>query len=151
MRRYLLDTGILVHYTRQSKLYQEIDMKERLSAPDCVPLVSVTTQAEIISLGIQLNWGTQKLQAIQSFFTKLIVIDINSSDKDLLTAYAEIDAYSKGRLPGRPLTSSAKIMGKNDIWIAATAKVANATLLTIDGDFDHLNGTFINVVKYQQQ
>lgn len=39
-------------------------------------------------------------------------------------------------------------MGKNDVWIAATAKVANAVLLTIDADFDHLNGLYLTVKKY---
>ncbi len=151
MRRYLLDTGILVHYARQSKLYQQIEAAENLSASDCMPIISVATQAEILSFGVQHKWGTKKIQAIQSLFTKLIVIDINSADTDLLNAYAEIDAYSKGNLPGMPLGNSAITMGKNDLWMAATAKVANATLLTIDGDFDHLNGIFIKVKKYQQQ
>lgn len=32
----------------------------------------------------------------------------------------------------------ARNMGKNDLWIAASAKAAGATLLTTDGDFDHL-------------
>ena len=153
MRRYLLDTGILVHYARQSELYKEIEANENLSAADCVPLISVATQAEILSFGIQHNWGARKLQAIQTLFTKLIVIDINSADTDLLSAYAEIDAYSKGNLPGSPLPNgqSAITMGKNDLWMAAMAKVASAKLLTIDGDFDHLNGKFIDVIKYKQQ
>lgn len=29
-------------------------------------------------------------------------------------------------------------MGKNDLWIAASAKAAGAFLLTTDNDFDHL-------------
>jgi predicted nucleic acid-binding protein len=37
-------------------------------------------------------------------------------------------------------------MGKNDIWIAATASVVNAILMTTDTDFDHLNGVFLSVV-----
>jgi predicted nucleic acid-binding protein len=37
-------------------------------------------------------------------------------------------------------------MGKNDIWIAATASVLNATLITTDNDFDHLNGVFLPVI-----
>lgn len=151
MRRYLLDTGILVHYVRQSKLYQQIELAENLSASDCMPLISVATQAEIISFGIQHNWGGKKIQSIQVLFTKLIVIDINSADTNLLTAYAEIDAYSKGNLPRMSLGTSAITMGKNDLWIAATAKAADAKLLTIDGDFDHLHNKFIQVVKYQQQ
>ncbi len=39
-------------------------------------------------------------------------------------------------------------MGKNDLWIAATAKVANASLIKIDSDFNHLHDKFIQVKKY---
>ena len=34
-------------------------------------------------------------------------------------------------------------MGKNDVWIAATAHVTGARLLTTDRDFDHLDPTFL--------
>ena len=34
-------------------------------------------------------------------------------------------------------------MGKNDLWIAATAQVSGATLLTTDMDFDHLDGVLL--------
>ena len=132
-------TGGSVHYARQSKLYQQIEQTENLSAPDCMPMISVATQAEIISFGMQHNWGAKKIQSIQVLFTKLIVIDINSADNNLLMAYAEIDAYSKGKLIAMPLGASAITMGKNDLWMAATAKVADAKLLTIDSDFDHLH------------
>ncbi len=50
-----------------------------------------------------------------------------------------------------PLGASAITMGKNDLWMAATAKVADAKLLTIDSDFDYLYDKFIQVIKYQQQ
>ena len=148
MRRYLLDTNILVHYARQSPLYQTIETAENLSAADCMPIISVVTQAEVISFGIQHNWGIKKLNAIQLLFAKLIVIDINSTDIDLLQAYAEIDAYSKGNFLENLWVTPAVTMGKNDLWIAATAKVGNAILLTTDGDYDHLNGKFITVKKY---
>lgn len=148
MRRYLLDTSILVHYARQSPLYQQLEQIETLTASDCIILASVVTEAEILSFGIQHNWGKQKLQAIQTLLGKIIVIDISSVDKNLMNAYAEIDAFSKGKLPGKTLGTSAQAIGKNDLWIAATAKVANATLLTTDGDFDHLNGIYLTVKKY---
>jgi predicted nucleic acid-binding protein len=38
-------------------------------------------------------------------------------------------------------------MGKNDLWIAATASVLDATLLTTDNDFDHLQNEFLQVAK----
>lgn len=40
-------------------------------------------------------------------------------------------------------------MGKNDMWIAATAFATNATLLTADGKFMHLDKEFINIKFYQ--
>jgi predicted nucleic acid-binding protein len=38
-------------------------------------------------------------------------------------------------------------MGKNDIWIAATTSAIFATLITTDGDFEHLNGVFFDLIK----
>lgn len=147
MRRYLLDTGILIHYARQSPVYQFIEQTEKLTQQDCIPLVSVVTIGEILSFGIQHNWGESKLKAVKNWLTKLVILDINSIDSILLEAYAEIDSFSKNKLTHKPLGRSIT-MGKNDLWIAATAKAANATLLTIDGDFDHLNGLYITVKKY---
>jgi predicted nucleic acid-binding protein len=147
MRRYILDTGVLVHYARKSFLYQSIEKEQELTKQDCIPFVSVVTLGEIISFGIQHNWGQPKIQSIKSLLNKLVVLDINSNDNKLLDAYAEIDSYSKNKLPGSSLGRSIT-MGKNDLWIAATAKVSNATLITIDGDFDHLNEKYITVKKY---
>jgi tRNA(fMet)-specific endonuclease VapC len=37
-------------------------------------------------------------------------------------------------------------MGKNDLWIAATASFYECRLLTMDLDFQHLHEKFIDVV-----
>ena len=42
---------------------------------------------------------------------------------------------------------TARNMGKNDLWIAATAAATNTTLLTTDSDFDHCDKIFFNVLK----
>ena len=62
--------------------------------------------------------------------------------------YAEIDAFSQGRHVERKLPGgmSSRNMGKNDLWIAATASVLNAKLLTTDRDFDHLHQEFLEVI-----
>ncbi len=67
----------------------------------------------------------------------------------VMNAYARIDAFSQGKLPGQPLPQgmTARNMGKNDIWIAATASVINATLVTTDADFNHLDHQFISLLK----
>ena len=36
-------------------------------------------------------------------------------------------------------------MGKNDLWIAATAALTEATLLTSNHDFDHLSEEVIKL------
>ena len=82
MRRYLLDTGVLVHYARQSSLYKEIEAKENLLAFDCMPLISVVVYGEILSFGMQNNWGQGKLHSINTLLSKLIIIDINSGDSE---------------------------------------------------------------------
>jgi len=40
---------------------------------------------------------------------------------------------------------SARNMGKNDLWIAATAYVTEATLLTMDKDFEHLKDVYLKM------
>ena len=40
---------------------------------------------------------------------------------------------------------SSRSMGKNDLWIAATASVLNVPLLTTDKDFLHLDGHFLDL------
>jgi tRNA(fMet)-specific endonuclease VapC len=147
MRRYLLDTGILIHYVRGSSVYQTVEANEKLTEQDCIPFISVVTMGEILSFATQLSWGQAKLQSLKNLFSKLVVLDINSSDDKLMQTYAEIDSYSKNKLPDDKLGASFT-MGKNDIWIASTARVANATLLTTDNDFAHLNGKYLTVKRY---
>jgi tRNA(fMet)-specific endonuclease VapC len=146
MRRHLLDTNILVHYVRKSPLYSIIEKRENLSSEDSLILISVVTYAEILSFATQQNWGPEKIKKIEQLLSRLVIIDINSADEKLIMTYAEIDAYSKNKLPQKLLGRSIK-MGKNDLWIASTAHVANATLLTTDSDFDHLHKTYIELKK----
>ncbi|HMQ48430.1 MAG TPA: PIN domain-containing protein [Saprospiraceae bacterium] len=62
-----------------------------------------------------------------------------------MNKYEEIDAFSQGRHQSIKSDFSAKNMGKNDLWIAATASAFNITLVTTDRDFDHLDGVFIDL------
>jgi len=151
MRTFVLDTGIVVHYLRQSPLYSKIEADHNLTAVDAAPVISSVTKGELLSFAQQRGWGTNKMQFLSVFLQNIITVDIKAADNDLQLTYAQIDAYSKNKstdLSGNVLIGSARNMGKNDLWIAATACVLKAPLLTIDGDFDHLNTTFMNVIKY---
>lgn len=150
MNNIVIDTCTVLHILRDSpqgkKCLKEI---EKLGETPHI-IISVATKAELDSFSRQNNWGFKKLQALETFIHELTTIDINQGDKHLLEAYSLIDGYSKRKLTdpkGNKLTGSARKMGKNDLWIAATAKVIDAPLLTTDGDFDHLNGILLKVIK----
>jgi tRNA(fMet)-specific endonuclease VapC len=45
---------------------------------------------------------------------------VNIHQSKILDRYAEIDAFSQGKLVTKTLSMSSRNMGKNDLWIAAT-------------------------------
>jgi len=142
-KQFLLDTNILVHLVRNESFKNRFEQTFDLLTSN--KLISAVTQGELLSLSLQLNWGTNKQQRLHSLLNDLVVYPIRV--QSILKAYSEIDAYSQGKLSSKPLPPrmTARNMGKNDIWIAATAHVTKATLLTTDKDFDHLAGTFIDL------
>ena len=142
MRRFVLDTNILLAYVRENPVFNMAEKMCQLTAPDASLLVSVVTLAELRVLAQANHWGEKKQKQLANFLSSLILIDISSTDEYLLEAYTNIDCYSRA-----PESGSARTMGKNDIWIAATAAVTNATLVTTDVDFDHLSGQMLKVVK----
>lgn len=76
--------------------------------------------------------GASKLDRMEFALGFFKVQDI--LDDATLRMYATLDSYCEAR--GQP-------MGKNDLWIAATAAVTGATLLTTDRDFDRLSPQFL--------
>jgi tRNA(fMet)-specific endonuclease VapC len=152
MIRYILDTNIVLHYIRASTLYKRIEKEHQLTNPNSTILISIVTKAELLSIAKQRNWtNPEKLKILnKGMDNSFIVLDITNDDA-LLKAYGEIDAYSQGKLAGRTLNNSARNMGKNDLWIAATATVTNSTLITTYQDYDHLNGIFLNVIKISNE
>jgi len=85
---------------------------------------------EVRVLAKRNDWGDAKLRALSKALDNLVVVDINHPS--VIDAYVELDLVSQSHPDG------ARNMGKNDLWIAACAKAAGATLLTTDNDFSHL-------------
>jgi tRNA(fMet)-specific endonuclease VapC len=148
--RYLLDNNVLIHYLRQSSLAEHIEQTYQplVPSPTVTPLLSAVILGELESLSLQNSWGEPRKRQLKLLTNKFLIVDINI--KTIINRYAEIDAFSQNKLKNRPLNNSARNMGKNDLWIAATASVLDATLLTADKDFDHLNNEFLNVVWFNQ-
>ena len=148
MSRYILDTNVALAYIRKHELYTKIETDHKLTDPGNMVIISVVTQAELLSLGKQNNWGPKKMKLLRELLRLLIVIGISETDGELINAYANISALSQGKLSDKLVKFTPRNMVKNDLWIAATAKAADAKLITTDKDFDHLNSHFIEVIKY---
>jgi tRNA(fMet)-specific endonuclease VapC len=124
---YLLDTNIIVAYIRDSEVWRQIVAAHQPLTVTPTPLYCVVTEGELLSLALQWSWGSHKQEQLKfslSFFQPKTIVD-----PDVMRMYATLDSHCK---------SLGHKMGKNDLWIAATAAAAGATLLTSDRDFDHL-------------
>lgn len=86
-----------------------------------------------------MEWGQNRLARLQQLLSQVVWIDINRAP--ILDAYGELDDLSNRR---------GRAMGKNDVWIAAVAKVSQMTLLTTDADFDHLHPAHLNRIRIDE-
>lgn len=133
---YLLDTNILVHLIRGNAIGKEIETNFGLADSLSRCLISVVTVGEMYSLARRWGWGQKKLDQLQTLLSQLVWIDINHPD--ILETYAELENISQ---------RAGRVMGENDLWIAATAKASETTLLTLNSDFDHLAAAHLSLVR----
>ena len=132
MTRFLLDTNILVHAVRGDAFWTRLQLRYNLLATEPIPLISVVTAGELRSLAYQRKWATSKrsqMEFVLGYFQTVTIFD-----PWIIEAYALIDSHFQ--IQGHNL-------GKNDLWIAATANAFDATLLTTDKDFDPISPRFI--------
>lgn len=144
---FLFDTNILVHYIRKPEVLSDFERKYQPFSNKNVVLISIVTVAEIKSLAIQFRWGKKKKLQLEGLLGYFLKVPIQTESQ--INVYAEIDAYSKHKDTVRtyPDGYSSITLGKNDLWIAATAHITDSKLVTTDGDFDHLNGVFVDLIK----
>jgi tRNA(fMet)-specific endonuclease VapC len=150
MKNIVIDTCVLIHIVRDTITGKNcLEELEKFDEAGNV-IISVVTKAELESFIGQNNWGKPKVEKLHKILKEITYIDISNADQLLIDAYSEIDAFSKRKIKDRNgdlLKGSAKKMGKNDLWIAATAYSLDIPLMTTDGDFDHLDGTLIKVIR----
>lgn len=144
---YILDTNILINLVRKSALASFVMREYGIFEESNATLTSIASYGELLSFAIKNNWGTAKKNTLKEIIQEIAPIPID--DEDLVESYAVLDAFSVGKHHELSLPSglSARRMGKNDLWIAATAFVFEASLITTDNDFDHLHGVFLNIIK----
>lgn len=127
MPLYLLDTNILLAYVRRGDLFQRIEAAYALTSAVSVSGISIVTEGEIRALADEFSWGKAKREVMETLLAGLTVHPLPFAN--VIENYVEVAEYSR---------KAGRVLGKNDLWIAATAKTTGATLLTTDKDFDHL-------------
>jgi tRNA(fMet)-specific endonuclease VapC len=137
----LLDTNILFHLSKSDSF---LLLTQSINPDNKKIYVSITSIGEIKSLAVKNNWGLKRRNILNEVLEQINVIEINESLTDI---YAEIDAFSQRRNPSYTTYpfSTPRNMGKNDLWIAATATLLSLKLITTDADFEHLHGAFLEV------
>jgi len=145
--KYVLDTNVILAYLRKHPVWNKIQTHLDIFETGTIVYLPVIIVGELRSIAVQNEWGSIRTVELQRFTKEFV--PVTNLYADLVERYAEIDAFSQGRLQEKQLKGSARNMGKNDLWIAATASVLNATLITTDKDFDHLNKEFLNVARFE--
>lgn len=142
---YLFDSNIVLHYVRQSDLMQNIEQQFDPFGPGNESWLCVVSKGELRSIAIQNQWGKAKRNRLEALMNDFYPADIFA--EEVIDCYAEIDAFSQNKLPGKTLAGTSRNMGKNDLWIAAVAHILGAKMLTSDKDFDHLDGIYLDLLK----
>ena len=142
----VLDTNVFIEYVREGAKMQYLEEQFAPFASGNTTYVSIVTVAELYAFADHRRWGPVKWEKMYKLLSEVRAIEISS--EEIIEAYRAVEAYSRNPSHDRHREGSSIIMGKNDIWIAATAKLLGARLLTSDSDFDHLHPDFIEVLKY---
>jgi tRNA(fMet)-specific endonuclease VapC len=130
----VLDTNVLLHWLRGREAGEKLRALYELGSRRPRPIVPVVVKGELLSLALQFGWGAERQRALEDLLRELPVADVSA--EVVVREYAQLDHDSQ---------KMGRKMGKNDLWIAAIAKVQRAILLTTDQDFAHLHPTFIQV------
>lgn len=141
---YLLDTNIFIAYSRKGTASRKIEATYQLVKGGHTLYVSSVSLGELDSFIKRNGIGRRKKRLIDEMLEKCYQIDIGY--QEIITKYGDIDAFSQAKTKISGYEFTARNMGKNDLWIAATASHYDLTLLTTDQDFNHLDQVFLELV-----
>jgi predicted nucleic acid-binding protein len=129
---FLLDTNVVLFATREnSPVSAAVDRQFGLRDSPFRPAISEVTVAELLAFAEA--WGEKRRQLLKGIIDELLVIPI--SRPEIHQQWAKL--YSHAKVNGLAIQQD-----HNDVWIAATAKVAGLRLISSDAAaFLPLRGT----------
>ena len=90
---YLLDTAILLHWIRGSKVAQTIDGQFQLRSSNFRPLICEVSFGEVEAFARSEKWGESQRNKPKELKKDLVSIDI--SDARVIEAYADLSTLAK--------------------------------------------------------
>ena len=130
----VLDTSVVVDVARNNRSGQAILETYSLKNRADRPLISVITTGEMLGIAKAQAWSSDKTKVLHELLSEFVKLELTP---EVIEAYSDLVALCR---------QQNHTMGQqNDMWIAATAKVTGAVLLTGDSGFNWLNPQFIRV------
>lgn len=115
------DTSVVVDVARNNRSGQAILETYSLRNRADRPLISVITTGEMLGIAKAQAWSSDKTRVLHELLSEFVKLELTP---EVIEAYAELVALCRQKN---------HTMGQqNDMWIAATAKVTGAVLLTGD-------------------
>jgi predicted nucleic acid-binding protein len=119
---YLLDTNVVLFATRQgSPVAAAIEHQFGLKASPFRPAICEVTIAELLAFAQA--WGASRRKLLDEVIAEMLVLPIGRPE--IHAEWANLRSYAKAN-------GLAIQQDHNDIWIAATAKVAGLTVISSD-------------------
>ena len=119
---YLLDTNVVLFATRQnSPAAATIEQQFGLKASPFRPAVCEVTVAELLAFAE--SWGAARRKLLDEVIAEMLVLPIGRHA--IHAEWARLRSYAKTK-------GLAIQQDHNDMWIAATAKVAGMTVISSD-------------------
>lgn len=144
MKNYLFDSNILFMLERSETFLSYFNAHfGKIGSPN--HYITYITLGELKSMANCNRWSNTRKEAFFAFVAEFQFVHLESNEG--ASAYSEVESYSQNRHPKFKVPDGqARKMGKNDIWIAAAAKLKKMTLVTADKKgFSHFSPEFLAV------
>lgn len=119
---YLLDTNVVLFATRQgSRQAESIEAQLGLRASGFRPALCEVSVGELLAFAS--GWGEPRRKLLHAVIDEHVVLPIGR--REIHEAWAALKSHAKAH--GLPIQHD-----HNDLWIAATARVAGLTVMSTD-------------------
>ena len=107
---YLLDSNIILIYSRNDKIARNIETKYQIFSGDNRLGISIVSKGEIEASILKSGLGAVRIERIRALMGRLTEFGINF--EEVISRYAEIDAYSQGKIKKKPSIFRLEIWAK---------------------------------------